>query len=693
MTHWTDEALDDDANDQLDRRRFADRVAELIKRAADEDGSSVFGLISPWGSGKTTLVNFVVNRVGEPWRVVHFTPWAASSIDGLMAEFFAVIVSTLPPQSDARVKMLGYAKFVLPALGAIPVIGQAAKDTGGAVLDRLEQSKPWNEQFQEASDQLSKLQTPVLVVADDIDRLEADELAAFLKAIRLLGRFPGVHYLLAYDQDTLVDVLQGTGVAGDDSQRALAYLEKIVQYPLAVPPARRVHLERMLDSGLADALKASGHQMDTEAAQRFALAYEDLLAQNMTTVRTIQRFLAQARAYLPLLEPGEIDVVDLLLLIHLRMHFPSLYAELPGWRAELTGRFDPGRTQDSDRQEEGWTGRIRSTDVPQRFITPVKNVLQGMFPAMGGATIYRRAKNRGVHDPDYFGRYFALGISDDDIADATVAQALREAADGVDGSALSAFESVVRGSNEELARLGIRKAIRLTDGLDESRILPLVKYVAGLVEMLPDRGNVIFSVSDSGVAWFARLLIDLPAIPDKADIDVLVGGAGTGRFAQAIRLALRDQTSRAGDRPVHAIVTHFLEHAHRKIMGNIAAGDNAANEPIPTLVEILELAGAAGSLTGEITAGLNSGRWNIDDVAARFVSIGWVIGVPERPEIMNFNVDHLLIVLPEASEYVAALPPDEAGGVIDEYDVSWPNRRRVARQGLRSLTAKTAESS
>ncbi|MBM0276838.1 KAP family P-loop NTPase fold protein [Micromonospora tarensis] len=433
MTHWTDEALDDDADDQLDRKRFADRVAELIMRAADDGGSSVFGLISPWGSGKTTLINFVVDRVGGPWRVVHFTPWAASSIDGLMAEFFAAIVSALPPQGEARAKVLGYAKFVLPALGAIPVVGQAAKDTGDAVLNRLEQSKPWNEQFQEASDQLSKLQTPVLVVADDIDRLEAEELAAFLKAIRLLGRFPGVHYLLAYDQETLVDVLQGTGVAGSGSQRALAYLEKIVQYPLTVPPARRVHLERMLDSGVADVLRASGHRMDTEAARRFALAYEDLLAQTMTTVRTIQRFLAQARAYLPLLEPGEIDVVDLLLLTHLRMHFPNLYKELPGWRAELTGRFNPSRRQKSDRREEDWTERVRAVGVPEKLITPVENVLQSMFPAMGGATISRSVGSRGIHDPDYFGRYFSLGISDDDIADATVAQALMEAADGVDG--------------------------------------------------------------------------------------------------------------------------------------------------------------------------------------------------------------------------------------------------------------------
>ncbi|MBM0276839.1 hypothetical protein [Micromonospora tarensis] len=183
----------------------------------------------------------------------------------------------------------------------------------------------------------------------------------------------------------------------------------------------------------------------------------------------------------------------------------------------------------------------------------------------------------------------------------------------------------------------------------------------------------------------------LPVTPSEADISALISTAGTDRFTQAIRLAIRDQADRVDDRPVNAIAIHFAEHAHGRILENINARDNAGNEPVQALAEIIQLVGDAGRLTSEITEGLNSGRCKIDDVAARFVSIGWVIGVAERPKIMDFNVDRLLMVLPEARGYATALPPDEAEGVIDGYDVSWPNRRRIARQGLRSLAAKTAE--
>jgi predicted KAP-like P-loop ATPase len=61
--HWTDDPLTKDAEDQLDRLRIADRVAEVIGRASRSDNSSVFGLVGPWGDGKSTLINFVIRRL------------------------------------------------------------------------------------------------------------------------------------------------------------------------------------------------------------------------------------------------------------------------------------------------------------------------------------------------------------------------------------------------------------------------------------------------------------------------------------------------------------------------------------------------------------------------------------------------------------------------------------------------------
>ena len=70
------------------------------------------------------------------------------------------------------------------------------------------------------------------MVADDIDRLEAQELAELLMAVRM-GRFTGVRYL-AYAQAAVIDMMSTAAVVGLDPQRALAYLEIIVQFTLTI---------------------------------------------------------------------------------------------------------------------------------------------------------------------------------------------------------------------------------------------------------------------------------------------------------------------------------------------------------------------------------------------------------------------------------------------------------------------------
>ena len=83
-----------------------------------------------------------------------------------------------------------------PALGAIPVVGAAAQGVAENIV-RLRAERPLQTSFDHLADQLRELDLRVLVVLDDVDRLQPDELLVLFKAIRLLARFPGVYYLLA----------------------------------------------------------------------------------------------------------------------------------------------------------------------------------------------------------------------------------------------------------------------------------------------------------------------------------------------------------------------------------------------------------------------------------------------------------------------------------------------------------------
>jgi hypothetical protein len=119
------------------------------------------------------------------------------------------------------------------------VVGVDASGTVGLVGALIAGDRSPEKLRAEAADGLAGLEHPILVVLDDLDRLDPDELLFTFKLVRMLGRLPNVYYLIAYDEDTLLDILRRTDLVGDAPGRAQQYLEKMVQVRLDVPPARR----------------------------------------------------------------------------------------------------------------------------------------------------------------------------------------------------------------------------------------------------------------------------------------------------------------------------------------------------------------------------------------------------------------------------------------------------------------------
>lgn len=247
-----DQPISTRAADLLGRGPFVQRVAQVLDELQALEESSVLALVGPWGSGKSSLINLVCEQVGEPRQVRRANTWAPPDVSALLTDLFATIRSALP--DDKRTKQLKnqlseYAQLAVPALGAIPVVGAVAQSVASNLV-KLRSERPMQSSFDELTAQLRELGLRVLVVLDDVDRLQPDELLVLFKAIRLLARFPGVYYLLAYDEQTVIDVLTCTAVAQNSNDRALAYLEKIVQVRLDMPPAQRFYTEQMLNSGI-----------------------------------------------------------------------------------------------------------------------------------------------------------------------------------------------------------------------------------------------------------------------------------------------------------------------------------------------------------------------------------------------------------------------------------------------------------
>jgi hypothetical protein len=446
----TDVPLESGDRDDLGRCVFADRVAQRIA-AAGTGPSIVFGLAGRWGSGKSSTLNMIrehfETNFADSWTVAELTPWSATDAASLMDEFYNCIADAMPPNKtgeEAARKLRAMAPVgvaVGKALGRALIdkyAGQGATaDIADAAVDSLAErageyrytQDPFTTRFKKVSSSIKEAGRNFLVVVDDVDRLHVDEVLALFKAVRLLGRFESVHYLLSYDEQTILDVLQASDIAHEDSARAAAYLEKIIQYPFRLPPIQDEQLERHLRTRLSATgrLHGAADQHGTSedrSGDSISLILRGVpkADRRTRTLRSVNRLITQVDILLSLAGQGELDFVDTVLITHLRMQHRQLYDGLPQWRSDLTGIHSLSFA--STRSDPDWKARI-AENVGLRGDDPLVDQLVALlgvlFPRVRQLVMSTPpAGSCRIFEGQYFDRYFAFGIPEADIADATV---------------------------------------------------------------------------------------------------------------------------------------------------------------------------------------------------------------------------------------------------------------------------------
>ena len=434
---FDDEPLRERSSDLLSRDDYAGRVAELVLQVSKDPTSTVFGIVGPWGSGKTTLLNFVRDRLSadERLQVVEFNPWMLADLTALVADFLATLLSALPlnKRTRARKALTPYVRAVVPVAGLVGITGINASKVVEFVADRLDTRVSLSKQKQRVETILTKLDQPVLVVLDDIDRLQPDEMLMVFKLVRLVGRLPNIHYLLAYDETTVLDVIKQTGLAAPGTGRARRYLEKMVQVRLDVPPMREAAGRSFLEQLLGEVSKR--HQFELNPLdRRWASLYDGHLRRTLSEPRQIKRYIAQIQALYPLVH-AEVDFFDFATVAYLRLAYPTVVELLPVYKAELTETDHriSARQPSSDEYTRRWRERLARVGVAETEIDRVLDLLARLFPPITetvgrtGDAGYARAGRQRAGSAEYFDRYFHLGLGPDDIPDAVVREAFDEA--------------------------------------------------------------------------------------------------------------------------------------------------------------------------------------------------------------------------------------------------------------------------
>ncbi len=268
---------------------------------------------------------------------------------------------------------------------------------------------------------LRELEHRVLVVIDDLDRIEAGQIRDVVRLVKLVGDFPNATYVLSYDRGPVEAAL------GHTPEEGSVYLEKIVQVVHDLPdPPREAILSILLEE----------LQITVDSIQTGPFHDEDW--QNLfpggirpffRTLRDVRRHLNAVPVSLRVIGP-EVAVVDVLALETLRVFAPQAYAELPASVSILTGE---GRDRFGRGRDDVEADRIQAiVGAASQVEEPAKEILRRLFPAIGnhlGGSRHTGGEQRArqqlrVARPDVFRTYLQRGLPHGVLSGALVSEAV-----------------------------------------------------------------------------------------------------------------------------------------------------------------------------------------------------------------------------------------------------------------------------
>jgi hypothetical protein len=474
--------------DRFGRKQFAQRIADVIATRNSNSGL-VVGIHGPWGEGKTSVLNMIAERLltYDGVLVIRFNPWRFPEESLLLRSFFLEIGRRIDASLLTRKERIS--GTLLKYADALSLVPHAEKMVGPFKIVLHSQS---NVDLEDLKDRVkSSLQASkkrIVVMMDDIDRLDKTEIHTVFRLVKLLGDFPNTTYVLFFDEKRVAEALgeKYVGVGGGRS-----FLEKIIQVPLSLPPASWHARRALAIEGLEAALAITNYQLSEDEARRLGEIFNKGFMNRMTTPRVAKRFGNALTFALPILV-GETDVVDLILIEGIRIFYPELYAAI----RENADAFSPGVTDPvswmRNRDTKALTEEVIKEalkDYSDEDRKAASIVVQALFPRTQAIGLFRagayshdliegRSTEKRIAAKEYFPRYFNYGVPSDDISDQEVERFLSRIPGPAVETLVKEFEQL---SSDNRAPVLIEKLRNKEDDLkpDTAAILALVVALSG----------------------------------------------------------------------------------------------------------------------------------------------------------------------------------------------------------------------
>jgi predicted KAP-like P-loop ATPase len=318
-----DEPITSPKQDILRREKFVKDLYKLIlKRPLELTGSFTIGLNGSWGEGKTSVINLLITMLLKSpcfkrnYLLIQFDPWYFGDEKAILNAFYDQLEKAFSTKfifPDIKKSIARYLKIISTGLSL-----------SGIKFDihlpglSIEQAK------EQIGSYIDKVGRKVLIIIDDIDRLQPDEMALVFKLVRQNSNFKNTIFLMSFDQAIVKNALEDLEF-GDE------YLEKILNLSVTLPAIEQESIDKFLFDQISLLFKAIRMPEDERAilANEFSNVYRFTIKMQklFKTIRLAKRYINSLYSNLPSIK-SEVYPLDFLLLEIIRIFNTDLYKDI-----------------------------------------------------------------------------------------------------------------------------------------------------------------------------------------------------------------------------------------------------------------------------------------------------------------------------------------------------------------------------
>jgi hypothetical protein len=405
--------------DKTKRSLIIVKLAEEIRRSRFQMAYSI-GITGDWGIGKTSFIEPLKDELRNDSIVISFNPWLPLGRKSVLQSFAEALSNELSKYDyDLSSELNKYVTSLIKM--------EANSNTN--FLESLSyailgQSQDPTQEFASIDRSLRRMSKKIIVFIDDLDRLDAGEIAETLKLIRNTANFGNIIYISCYDKIYLLHAIQTS-----NKRNLNIALDKFFDLEIPVSPISGAMLINKIKSDFLNEyseISQSDAKQIVEHLSEFPIFFQ---------FREVNKFLSSLKLNFSIYG-SKLFLQDFFFLEFIKVKYPSIVQLL--WRQKddfITENLSNGilelRVEDSSLPEEKQVLIIRKylteneqNEYNRLFLTDldintIARLMVKMFSMGKGHPL-------AIKEPDAFNAYFYHEIPESLIDETNLDRILRE---------------------------------------------------------------------------------------------------------------------------------------------------------------------------------------------------------------------------------------------------------------------------